>query len=57
MPCTSTDFFGDVQIGDFTLTRQQLEDVLEPERERQAFTKDQIRAVIEDPNASYRRIM
>ena len=57
MPCQSKVFFGDVKLGDFTLTAAQLEDVLEPEMEHPALSKEQIEQVILSPDSTYRRTL
>ena len=41
MPFTSEVFYGDVQLGDFTLNYQQMNDILEPES-YQALPKEKL---------------
>ena len=41
MPFTSDVFYGDVQLGDFTLNYQQMNDILEPES-YQALPKEKL---------------
>ena len=57
MPCMSTDFRADVKLGDFTVTREQLEDVLEPEPEQPALTKQQIDEIVKNVSSTYRGVL
>ena len=56
MPFTSDVFYGDVQLGDFTLNYQQMNDILEPES-YQALPKEKLVQVMKHEDADYHHIM
>lgn len=56
MPFRTDVFYGEVQLGDFTLNHQQMNDILEPESWT-ALSKDQIKKVLKDPAADYETIL
>ena len=56
MPFRTDVFYGEVQLGDFTLNHQQMNDILEPESWT-ALSKDQISKVLKMPDAEYKGIL
>jgi len=56
MPFSTDVFYGQVNLGEFTLNEQQMNDILECES-YEAISKDQITKVLKDPKADYKSIL
>ena len=54
MPFATQIFYGDVQLGDFTLNHLQMDEILEPES-YQPLPRIQFEKVLSQPRADYRR--
>ena len=56
MPFKTKTFYGDVQIGDFTLNRQQMNDILETEIDH-PLGKEQINKIMQQENPQHRDLL